>query len=145
MNNRFYVGSDHAGYELKQELIKLLQAKGYEVEDKGTHSAERCDYPDYAHAVAQAIKNDKEAQGMLICGSGNGISIAANKHAHIRAALCWNPELSMLAKAHNNANVLSLPSRFVDLPLAKSILESFLNTEFEKGRHEKRVEKISAC
>lgn len=145
MNNTFYVGSDHAGYGLKQELMELLKEKGFTVVDKGSFSEERCDYPDYAHAVADALKSDTDAQGLLVCGSGNGISIAANKHSHVRAALCWNSELSMLAKAHNNANVLSLPSRFVNVQLAKDILESFLNTEFEKGRHEKRVEKISAC
>ena len=113
--------------------------------DKGTDSEQRCDYPDFAHAVAHELKNNPEAIGLLVCGSGNGISIAANKHEHIRAALCWNVELGELARAHNNANVLSLPSRFIDDATAKSILKAFINTEFEGGRHEKRVEKISAC
>lgn len=145
MNKLIFLGSDHAGYDLKMKLIPDLEAAGYKIVDKGTDSEERCDYPDYAHAVAQELKDNPEAIGLLVCGSGNGISIAANKHEHIRAALCWNVELGELARAHNNANVLSLPSRFIDDATAKSILKAFINTEFEGGRHEKRVEKISAC
>lgn len=145
MNKVIFLGSDHAGYELKMQLVPMLEAAGYTVKDKGTHSEERCDYPDYAHAVAQGIKDTDGAIGLLVCGSGNGISIAANKHEHVRAALCWNRELGELARAHNNANVLSLPARFIDVETAKDIVKGFINTNFEGGRHEKRVEKISAC
>lgn len=145
MNKLIFLGSDHAGYDLKMKLIPDLEAAGFKIVDKGTDSEERCDYPDYAHAVALELKNNPDALGLLVCGSGNGISIAANKHEHVRAALCWNVELGELARAHNNANVLSLPSRFIDDATAKSILKAFINTEFEGGRHEKRVEKISAC
>jgi ribose 5-phosphate isomerase B len=145
MNKVIFLGSDHAGYELKMQLVPILEEAGYTIEDKGTYSEERCDYPDYAHAVAKGIKDTEGAIGLLVCGSGNGISIAANKHEHVRAALCWNRELGELARAHNNANVLSLPARFIDEETAKDILKGFINTNFEGGRHEKRVEKISAC
>ncbi len=138
------VGADHAGYEYKQALAALLQAQGYEVNDFGTHSAESVDYPDFAHPVAQSVEQGESDYGILVCGSGNGVAITANKHQGIRAALCWNEELAALAKQHNNANILCLPARFIELPLAKKLVEVFLNTDFEGGRHERRVGKM-AC
>lgn len=136
-----FIGSDHAGYALKQELTKLCSEYG-EVKDVGCNSEESCDYPDYAHVLANELKNNPESKGILVCGSGNGISIAANKHQHVRAALCWNEELAALAVQHNNANVLSLPARFISEDLAIKIVREFFNNEFEGGRHERRTNKI---
>jgi ribose 5-phosphate isomerase B len=136
------IASDHAGYELKELLKKELTARGYTVEDFGTHSAESMDYPDVAHPLASAVESGKLPQGIAICGSGNGISMTVNKHAGIRAALCWTPELAKLARNHNDANILSLPARFISEEMAKEILEAFLTSEFEGGRHENRVNKI---
>lgn len=141
---RFAIGSDHAGFQLKSKLIDYLNAKGYVVEDKGCYSEESVDYPDYAHAVASAIENKEVDRGILLCGSGNGISMAANKHAGIRAALSWIPEIAALARQHNDANILSIPARYVSDEQALAIVDAFLNTRFEGGRHEKRVNKI-AC
>ncbi|MBX7094382.1 MAG: ribose 5-phosphate isomerase B [Flavobacteriales bacterium] len=138
------IGCDHAGFQLKTKLIDHLRANGYSVEDKGTYSEESTDYPDYAHAVSKAVENNEVDLGILLCGSGNGISMAANKHQGIRAALCWMPEIASLARLHNNANVLSIPARYVSDEQAIEILDTFLNTSFEGGRHERRVNKI-AC
>ncbi|EFK96887.1 ribose 5-phosphate isomerase B [sediment metagenome] len=137
------IGSDHAGFELKETLKKYLSDKNIEVKDFGTYSEERADYPDYAHAVSKAIEAKDYELGILICGSGNGISIAANKHKGIRAALCWNSELAALARQHNEANILSLPARFIDGATAKACVDAFLSNEFEGGRHAERVRKIS--
>lgn len=136
-----FIGSDHAGYALKQEVIKLCKEFG-EIKDVGCNSEESCDYPDYAHALAKELKDNPESKGILICGSGNGISIAANKHQHVRAALCWTEELAALAVQHNNANVLSLPARFINEDLALDIVRAFFNNQFEGGRHERRTNKI---
>lgn len=140
--NKIVIGSDHAGFELKEELIKYLCDQDYDVVDKGTYSKERADYPDFAHAVANAIVTDDGEIGILICGSGNGIAMAANKHRGIRCALCWDKEIAKLARSHNNANVLALPARFISQDLAIEILDIFLSTEFEGGRHSGRVQKI---
>lgn len=137
------IGADHAGFEYKARLIEMLKNAGWQVEDKGTYSVDSTDYPDYAHPVATMVEDGKAAAGVLICGSGNGICMTANKHQGIRAALCWNTELAELARQHNNANVICLPARFVSIELAKEMTEKFLSTAFEGGRHEKRVNKIS--
>ena len=137
------IGSDHAGFELKLKIINHLKENNYEVEDFGTNSEESCDYPDYAHAVANAVESKKYNLGLLMCGSGNGINITANKHQGIRSALAWTPEIAELAKLHNDANILTLPARFISEQEALSILKAFLNAEFEGGRHEKRVNKIA--
>lgn len=137
------IAADHAGYEMKEILKRELAAAGYEVRDFGTHSTESMDYPDVAHPLASAVESGEVSFGVAICGSGNGISMTVNKHAGIRAALCWTPELASLARAHNNANILSLPARFISIETAKEILSTFLTSEFEGGRHLKRVNKIS--
>lgn len=134
--------SDHAGFELKGIVEQWLTEKGIPYEDFGTFSAESCDYPDFAHPAAEAIEEGRCYPGIAMCGSGNGIGITLNKHQGIRAALCWNVELASLARRHNNANVLVLPARFIPAELALQIVETFLTTEFEGGRHERRVEKI---
>lgn len=139
---KIHIGSDHAGYDLKSELVAWLTAHGHDVNDQGTHSSERADYPDYAHAVAQAVLADGNL-GILICGSANGVCMAANKHAGIRAALCWNTEVASLARAHNNANIICLPARFISTPEAQEMLQAFFTTPFEGGRHEQRVAKIN--
>lgn len=136
------IGSDHAGFAYKEQIKKHLELIGKKVEDFGTHTADSTDYPDYAHPVAKMVEDGKAMAGILICGSGNGVCMTANKHAGIRAALCWNEELSILARQHNNANVLCLPARFVDLNQAEQMVKVFLNTSFEGGRHQRRVEKI---
>lgn len=137
-------GSDHAGYQLKETLKKFISNKGIEVVDFGTNSEESTDYPDYAHPLANAIEAKELDLGVAICGSGNGISMALNKHQKVRAALCWNTELAALARQHNDANILSLPARFISENLALQIVESFLSADFEGGRHQRRVDKI-AC
>jgi len=137
------IAADHAGYEMKEILKMELAAAGYEVMDFGTHSSESMDYPDVAHPLASAVESGEVSFGVAICGSGNGISMTVNKHAGIRAALCWTPELASLARAHNNANILSLPARFISIETAKEILSAFLTSDFEGGRHLRRVNKIS--
>lgn len=134
--------SDHAGYELKNIIEGYLQANGIEFEDFGTHSAESCDYADFAHPCALAVESGKDYPGIAICGSGNGIGMTLNKHQGIRAALCWAPELARLARAHNNANVLVLPARFIAPEVAIECVEVFFNTAFEGGRHQARIDKI---
>lgn len=136
--------SDHAGYELKEYVKSLLEAKGLSYKDYGTYSTESCDYPEFAHALAYAIEEGEVYPGIAICGSGNGISMTLNKHSGIRAALCWDTELAQLARQHNDANVLSMPGRFITFEKAKAIVEAFLNSDFEGGRHKRRVDKI-AC
>ena len=136
------IATDHAGFEMKEELKKFLKEKGYEVKDFGTHSPESMDYPDVAHPLAESVEKGEVSQGIALCGSGNGISMTLNKHQGIRAALCWNEELAALARQHNDANVLSLPARFISVELAKRIVEKFLESSFEGGRHLRRVNKI---
>lgn len=138
------IGCDHAGFELKEQIKNyLLNNKNYRLKDFGCYSEERVDYPDYAHAVSLAIENKEMDLGILICGSGNGINITANKHKGIRAALCWNEEIAALSRKHNDANVLSLAGRFIDKATGIKCVEAFLNNQFEGGRHADRVNKIS--
>ena len=137
------IGSDHAGFETKQILIEHLIQLGYEVKDYGCYSDQSIDYPDYAHPVAEHIEANPGSLGILLCGSGNGISMTANKHQGIRCALCWTAEIAELARQHNNANIISLPARFISVEEAKQMVETFLNTAFEGGRHATRVAKIS--
>lgn len=139
---KIVIGSDHAGFEMKQILIEYLKSKNVSVNDKGTYSAERADYPDYGHAVANAIINKEADFGIVLCGSGIGISIAANRHKGIRAALCWNSEIAALARQHNDANVLALPARFISKEEAFKCIDVFLSEKFEGGRHRERIEKI---
>ncbi len=134
--------SDHAGYELKQHLRAWLEAKGWEYKDFGTFSTESCDYADFAHPLARAIEAGECYPGIAVCGSGNGINMTLNKHQGIRAALCWIPEISRLARQHNDANVLVMPGRFVSDDEADRILDEFFGTAFEGGRHQRRIEKI---
>jgi len=137
-------GGDHAGFLYKKELIADLEGQAWEVKDFGPNSEDSVDYPDYVHPLAEAVEKKEFPLGILICGSGNGVAMTANKHQGVRAALCWTEELSALARQHNNANVLCLPARFISLEEAKKLLNAFLKTEFEGGRHERRVGKI-AC
>ena len=136
------IGADHAGYELKNKVIKHLEEKGMKVKDFGTNSDESVDYPDFGHPVASDVENNMADLGIVICGSGNGINMSVNKHAGIRSALCWNEELAALARQHNNANVLALPARFIEEDLGIKIVDAFIDNEFEGGRHERRVNKI---
>ncbi|NSL89708.1 ribose 5-phosphate isomerase B [Chitinophaga sp. Mgbs1] len=138
------IGSDHAGFEYKEEVISYLESKGLTVKDYGTHSKDSVDYPDYAHPVATAVEREQAAFGILICGSANGVAITANKHQGIRAAICWGEELARLARSHNNANILCIPARFVDVAVANQMVDIFLDTPFEGGRHQNRVSKM-AC
>lgn len=140
--SKLFMASDHAGYELKLFLKDYLQKKGFQITDCGTNSADSCDYADYAHPLAVNVENTPDSYGITICGSGNGICMTANKHQKIRAGLCWNAEIARLARAHNNANVLSIPARFVSKEEAVQILDTFLSTEFDGGRHQRRIEKI---
>jgi ribose 5-phosphate isomerase B len=140
--NKIAIGSDHAGFDLKEHLIVYLKSKGIIVDDKGCYSKERADYPDYGHAVAISVLNKEADFGILMCGSGNGINMSANKHPGIRAALCWNPEIAALARQHNDANVLVLPARFMSNKEAEQCVDVFLTEKFEGGRHQARVEKI---
>lgn len=137
------IGADHAGFELKSKVVAWLKPKVAELKDLGTDSEESVDYPDFAHAVAGEVEKGNYELGILICGSGIGVDMTANKHQGIRSALCWQKEISKLAKSHNNANVICLPGRFITFEEAKEILETFFNTEYEGGRHGKRIDKIS--
>ncbi len=141
---KFYIATDHAGIELKDWTVELLRAKGYEVEDFGPYTKDRVDYPDYAHKVATAVVTDRESQGILICGSGIGMSIAANRHAGIRAALCHDAYTAMIARKHNDANILCFGERIIGEGVAESIIGAWLANGFEGGRHIQRVEKIEA-
>ncbi len=141
-SNKLALASDHAGYELKIKIINLLLERGYEVKDFGCYSAESCDYPDYAHPLAYAVESGEFERGIVFCGSGNGISITANKHQGIRSAICWNREVAILARTHNDANVCSVPARFVSFEEAEEIVNIFLSEKFEGGRHQRRIDKI---
>lgn len=138
------IGADHAGYEYKTVIVDFLQQKGFQVKDFGTYNHDSVDYPDFAHPVANAIESGEASCGILICGSGNGVAITANKYQGIRAAICWQADIARLAREHNNANILCIPARFVSTPAAEEMVNIFLTTNFEGGRHEKRVDKI-AC
>jgi ribose 5-phosphate isomerase B len=138
------IGADHAGFEYKTAIVDLLKEKGVELKDFGTYSADSVDYPDFAHPVASAVENGEAAWGVLICGSANGVAITANKHQGIRAALCWNKEVAEITRKHNNANIICIPARFVSIEEAKEMINAFIETEFEGGRHQNRVNKI-AC
>jgi ribose 5-phosphate isomerase B len=142
MKKKIIIGSDHAGYKLKEELKNSLEDAGWTLEDVGTDSEESTDYPDYAHPLAIKVE-EGEGIGILICGSANGVSMAANKHENVRAAIAWNEELARLSREHNDANVLSLPARYISSEEAIKIVDSFLHTEFEGGRHQRRVNKIN--
>lgn len=136
------LGADHAGFEYKQELINWLQEQHFTTKDFGTYSLDSVDYPDFAHPTATAVESGDYAFGILICGSANGVAITANKHQHIRAALCWKEEIAALARQHNDANIICIPARFVTLDEAKQMVKTFMDTAFEGGRHQKRVDKI---
>ena len=136
------LGCDHAGFAYKEAVINYLTEKGYEFTDNGTSGTASVDYPDFVHPVAESIQKGEAQMGIIMCGSGNGVAITANKHRGIRAALCWNRELAELARQHNDANILSIPVRFVSVETAIEMLDAFLNTAFEGGRHQTRVDKI---
>lgn len=142
MTERIPIASDHAGFELKEKLAAHLAALGYEVENLGTSSEASTDYPDYAHPLAREVSDGQARRGVLLCGTGLGMSYTANRYPHVRAAVAWTPEVAELARRHNDANVLVVPARFVSEESARQILETWLNTPFDGGRHERRVEKI---
>lgn len=137
------IGGDHAGWEYKAKIIKMLEKRGVEVFNHGTDTPDSVDYPDFAHPTATDVETGRADLGILICGSGNGVSMSANKHQGVRAALCWNTELAALARQHNDANILSIPARFVSQRMANAMVRTFLDTTFEGGRHKRRVDKIS--
>jgi ribose 5-phosphate isomerase B len=144
-NKMIPIGADHAGYELKQYLIEYLTDKGYQLKDFGCYSEESIDYPDYGHPVAEMVQENKGMLGILICGSGNGINMTANKHQGVRSALCWKKEIAELARQHNDANIITLPARFISKSEAIEMVDAFLQTQFEGGRHQKRIDKIACC
>lgn len=137
------IGGDHAGFTYKSQLIAFLENAGYTVKDFGTCTPDSADYPDFAHPVAEAVERGEFERGILVCGSANGVAITANKHQGIRAAICWLEELATLSRQHNDANIVCIPARFIPMELAKSIVQQFLTTDFEGGRHASRVNKIS--
>lgn len=139
------IGCDHAGFQLKQTIISHLRSLGHEVYDFGCYSEESIDYPDFGHPVANMVEENSGMLGILICGSGNGINMTANKHKGIRSALCWMPEIAKLAREHNDANVIALPARFIDESSAIEAVNLFLSTAFEGGRHQTRIDKIPVC
>ena len=136
------IGCDHAGVDYKDAIKTYLESNGFSVKDFGTYTKDSVDYPDFAHPVAASVENNETAFGILICGSANGVAITANKHASVRAAICWGEELASLARQHNDANVICIPARFVDETTSIKMVETFMNTAFEGGRHEGRVRKI---
>ena len=142
LSMKLAIGSDHAGFEYKEKLKQHLGGQ-HEVKDFGTYSMDSADYPDFAHPVSEAVEKNEFTLGILVCGSANGVAITANKHQGIRAAICWNEELASLARKHNNANVLCLPARFIDFGVAEKVVDNFINTDFEGGRHATRVNKIT--
>jgi ribose 5-phosphate isomerase B len=144
-SEKILIASDHAGFALKEKLERALDAMGYEVEDLGTNSAESTDYADYAHPLAEQVSSGDVRRGVLLCGTGLGMSYAANRHAHVRAAVAWTPEIAKLSREHNDSNVLVLPARFVDEAQGVEILKTWLDTKFEGGRHARRVEKIETA
>ena len=137
---KIILANDHGGYELKREIVKYFKANGIEFEDSGCNSVESCDYPEFAHRAAVLV--DKENMGIFICGSGNGINMSSNAHTHVRSALCWKEEIAKLARLHNDANIMCLPGRFITVEEGIKCVEAFITTEFEGGRHLKRVNKI---
>lgn len=137
------IGGDHAGFQYKERIIKHLEAAGHEVRDFGPKTDDSVDYPDHVHPLSTSIASEDFDLGILICGSGNGVAMTANKHENVRAALCWNTELAALARQHNNANVICLPARFIAYEYAESLVDTFVHTAFEGGRHERRVNKIN--
>jgi len=143
-NMKISIGNDHAGPEYKKAIVEMLKAKGHEVTNYGTDSADSVDYPDFGHPVATDVETGKAQLGIVICGSGNGINMTVNKHQGIRAALCWTKEIAALARQHNDANIISIPARYTSINQAVEMVETFLNTDFEGGRHQNRVDKI-AC
>lgn len=136
------IGCDHAGFPYKAPIVELLKKAGYEIVDFGTYSEDSVDYADFVHPVANEVESGNVSFGVIICGSGNGVAMTANKHQGIRAALCWNEEIAALGKAHNNANIIAIPARFVSKDLAVKMVDKFINTEFEGGRHQRRIQKI---
>lgn len=142
-NKKIAIVSDHAGFYLKQKLMNFLASERYEVKDLGSYTDEAVDYPDYGHPLAEAVSQGEFEAGISICGTGNGINMVVNKHPAIRSALCWNEEISRLARAHNDANICALPARFINESEAYLIVKTFMNTPFEGGRHKRRVDKIS--
>ena len=140
---RISIGNDHAGVEYKNYIKEYLLAKDMEVNNYGTNSLDSVDYPDFAHPVSNDVNEEKSDLGILICGSGNGVCMTANKYKNVRAALCWNKELALLSKSHNNANIICIPARFIEKEEALEIIKTFISQEFEGGRHERRVNKIS--
>ncbi len=142
MKKTLAIASDHAGYQMKLSIIKYLEEKGYDLKDFGTDSTDAVNYPDFGHPLAEAVESGKFDLGISLCGSGNGINMVTNKHQGIRGALCWNREISMMARSHNDANICSLPARYIDLETAREIVEAFLETEYEGGRHDIRISNI---
>jgi ribose 5-phosphate isomerase B len=138
------IGSDHAGFDYKEQIKKYLEQKGFHVQDFGTFNKDSVDYPDFAHPVANSVEKGECCFGILLCGSANGVAITANKHQGIRAAICWNAPIAELARKHNNANIICIPARYVSLDLSEQMVESFISTEFEGGRHQTRVSKIAS-
>lgn len=145
MPKKLAIAADHAGFELKEVIKQMLTAEGHELKDFGTHSLDSVDYPDFIHPLAKAVEAGEYELGIIICGSGNGVNMTANKYKGIRSALSWTEEIAKLAREHNNANVLALPARFMEVEEAKRTTNTFINTEFEGGRHQRRVEKIAMC
>ena len=137
------IACDHAGFELKEKVKSYLSSRGYEVKDYGTNSSESVDYPDMVHPLGRDINNGVYELGIVICGSGNGVQMTVNKYKNVRCALCWTPEIAELARQHNNANILAMPARFISQEVALNIVDKYLSTSFEGGRHGKRVEKIN--
>ncbi len=144
-NKKVPIGCDHAGFELKNEIMDFLTAKGYEMQDFGCYSTESIDYPDYGHPVASFVEENPGSFGIVICGSGNGINMTVNKHQGIRSALCWKHEIAVLARQHNDANILALPARFLSTEEAIEMVKAFIETSFEGGRHQTRIDKIPTC
>lgn len=143
MGKKIAIGGDHAGYAYKTQLVEYLRSQGHEVEDFGPFSADSVDYPDFVHPAMTSIEEGRNEMGILICGSGNGVNMTANKHQGIRSALCWNTDLAALARLHNNANVICFAERFISYHYVQQMADIFLSTEFEGGRHQRRVGKIS--
>lgn len=142
MSKKIAFACDHAGFEMKNKLVTYLKEKGFLIKDFGTFSDESCDYPDYAHPMAESVENGESDFGISLCGSGNGINMVVNKHQGIRSAYCWSEEIAEMAIKHNNANVCAIPARYIDIETAKRIIDVFFESEFEGGRHQRRIDKI---
>lgn len=145
MSKNLAIAADHAGVELKQVIKEMLMNEGHSVKDFGTDTTDSVDYPDYIHPLAKAVEAGEYELGIIICGSGNGVNMTANKYKGIRSALSWTAEIAKMAREHNNANIIALPARYMEVEEAKKAVETFITTDFEGGRHQRRVEKISAC